>query len=761
MDWQKTIPMAVWGRYVDGLASVGLAGWALVCVVFVALAASLLRWPTGESRLRRPVKVAAWLLPAAGALAWAWHQRWISDDAFISFRYARNLALGHGLVFNPGERVEGYTNFLWTLLLAGASKLHLAPGLTSLVLGLLSLAACLALVRDLADRLSPRRAPVILSIGVVLLATHTFIADYGTSGLETVFAATLVLLSLHRALAARPLQAGLASVAAIMAHPDHAIFYGALAAALWLQNRSRRDLLRYLAPMLLVYTPYFLWRWHYYGSFFPNTFYAKSASEAYLSQGYVYVVVCVIGGGLMGWLPLALLGLYTKRNHLLGRFIMLALPPYLFYVMKIGGDFMMGRLLIPLMPPLALLVELGARNLSAARQRACAYAGIALAMASVLPIRVIRPSEKLFHIADERSFYPVHSVTPMRVDSPFTNWSDSLIRAFGRGPDGPTTAIGCIGIVAYRTGYPMLDVFGLTDPNVARQPIAVRGRPGHEKRAAPGYLLDRGVLITDQPVYPPEYARLTEVIPGRIPLYLAAYDPHVVTALRAQDHNAFADMEQLLEHYAPPVALPDRFACDLWFFETYYFAHQDPTRRDAFVDKMRAAGHLSALDAELRRLPHGSTPSGWIRAGGIDFEQIDQRDWLVHGTAFDGWPSLQDSAGQGTVARRVGAFLNSFSVVEGDRAIGQLQSPSFTIEGDIITLLVAGGRDPDRLRVDLLIDGYVIASATGCGSEILGRRVWDVTEHVGRQARLVIRDGSPDGWGHIVLDEVTQWRRAR
>src|SRR5690242_17979411 len=38
-------------------------------------------------------------------------------DAFISMRYARNLALGHGPVFNPGERVEGYTNFLWTLIL--------------------------------------------------------------------------------------------------------------------------------------------------------------------------------------------------------------------------------------------------------------------------------------------------------------------------------------------------------------------------------------------------------------------------------------------------------------------------------------------------------------------------------------------------------------------------------------------------------------------------------------------------------------------
>src|SRR5256714_11236242 len=59
----------------------------------------------------------------------------VSDDAYISFRYARNLAEHGQLVFNLGERVEGYTNFLWTVLLAGLYKLGLAPESTSRVLG--------------------------------------------------------------------------------------------------------------------------------------------------------------------------------------------------------------------------------------------------------------------------------------------------------------------------------------------------------------------------------------------------------------------------------------------------------------------------------------------------------------------------------------------------------------------------------------------------------------------------------------------------
>src|SRR5262245_5079445 len=52
----------------------------------------------------------------------------LTDDAFISFRYARNFSAGAGLVFNPGfERVEGYSNFLWVLILAAGNRLGWAP----------------------------------------------------------------------------------------------------------------------------------------------------------------------------------------------------------------------------------------------------------------------------------------------------------------------------------------------------------------------------------------------------------------------------------------------------------------------------------------------------------------------------------------------------------------------------------------------------------------------------------------------------------
>lgn len=66
--------------------------------------------------------------------------RWVCDDAFLSFRYADNLVEGAGLVYNPGEFVEGYTNLLWTLLLALFRWIGVEPIPVSQVLGVLAYA---------------------------------------------------------------------------------------------------------------------------------------------------------------------------------------------------------------------------------------------------------------------------------------------------------------------------------------------------------------------------------------------------------------------------------------------------------------------------------------------------------------------------------------------------------------------------------------------------------------------------------------------
>ena len=70
----------------------------------------------------RPTNAAArlsgFVIVALPGVWQAWALRFVQDDAYISWRYAENLARGLGLVWNEGEYVEGYTNFLWTVILA-------------------------------------------------------------------------------------------------------------------------------------------------------------------------------------------------------------------------------------------------------------------------------------------------------------------------------------------------------------------------------------------------------------------------------------------------------------------------------------------------------------------------------------------------------------------------------------------------------------------------------------------------------------------
>ena len=748
----------LWTRLAKAVPELSATEWTVGGLVLLLAALALLRWPKRWERARTPVR---WCVAVAlcGAALWrAWDLRWVSDDAFISFRYARNFAEGYGLVFNPGERVEGYTNFLWTALLVPAAALKIPLGITSIVLGLLAMAAAMLLTVRVASIICPRRGRAVFPIAALLLATSYVFANYGTSGLETMFAAALVLLALERALAGRMMQAGLAGILATMAHPDHGVFYAALGAAIVLDRRNRRDVFRFALPFLSIYLPYFLARWWYYGSFFPNTYYAKSGGDSYYTQGLDYVLICVMAGGLVWWLPMFFIGLHAQRHKLFGKFMIIAVPVYLLYVMKIGGDFMLGRLFVPLLPLAALAVESGARHLAGSRRLVWAMVGVVLAALSALPIRVVRIGEKFHHVADERSFYEIETLHPMRIRSPSTRFADRLKETVGTGFDGPLVGNGCVGIVGYETGLPFLDAFGLTDPVIARKPIAVRGRPGHEKLASGSEMFAGGAVMTDIGVYPPEYDRLTEALPG-IPVRLVAYREDIVRSFRKLPPDAPLDVPHFLKNYQAPPNDHSRFMCDLWFFEAYYFAHQGGERREEFVRKLQDGTMLTPQAATFYSLPDGRVPDGYSRVMAIDFAHEDFGRWMRVGTAFDTLPATSAVGGQSVVAGNVGPFINTFTVNRGDDATGALQSPSFRIDGDVITLRVGGGRDSEQLRVSLIIEGREAVNATGCGTEIMGRRIWDVSNHIGREASVMIVDRSPGRWGHILVDEIEVWRK--
>ena len=613
------MPDALTQRFLHELSELRASGLLAAEIGLAAIVAGLALRPQSSPRTRF-VAALSFSVCIAVWVVLAWQQRWVCDDAFISFRYARNWAEGKGLVWNPGERVEGYTNFLWTALIAGMLRLHADPVASVVGLGFASALVALALCWKLSRELSPGPGALLVAPSVVLLAGNHLFAQFTTSGLETMFAATLSLFALERAINDRLLSAGFAGVLATMAHPDHALAYAALFFALCLDPAARRGGVKglitfvrpYVVPFFVLYVPYFVCKALYYGSFVPNTYYTKSAGSDYFSQGVTYLLISVASLGFLGTLPLAVASLFMLRNSLLVRYMALLGPTYLFYVAKIGGDFMLGRLLVLLLLPLAVLLDAGAQALFArgGRSRFGGLLGCAAAGSLLISLPIVRPFEKYNHVADEQTFYRLQDLRADAVVSQLTDMARSLQLALARvsGPDLPTMVTGCVGIVGYLTGLRIIDSYGLTDPHVARQPIAERGRPGHEKLISLAYALDSGGDFTDLTLWPARFNRYTEFHVGNRAYHLLAHRPRRVAAFRTGSNVLMPPTSAQLQFYHPGQG---QLECDQWFFDTFYFRHHPHAEKLSFVQRMVDEGYLDPSLQEFENMSPGEHPSGY------------------------------------------------------------------------------------------------------------------------------------------------------
>ena len=143
-----------------------------------------------------------------------------------------------------------------------------------------------------------------------------------------------------------------------------------------------------------------------------------------------------------------------------------------------------------------------------------------------------------------------------------------------------------------------------------------------------------------------------------------------------------------------------------------------------------------------------------------DFEGDSYGAWTVEGTAFGSAPARGALPGQMAVDGFEGkGLVNSFT--GGDDSTGTLVSPPFEIERPYLAFLIGGGNAPEKLALELLVDGKSVRRATGGndrpgGSETLLRESWDVSDLVGKRATLRIVDAATGSWGHLNVDQVVQ-----
>lgn len=372
---------------------------------------------TGDRRL---LAIAA----AAGCLALfgGWRLFWfLTDDAFIAFRYVSNAHLGYGYVWNapPFLPVEGYTSFLWTVLLdvvwriTGVEPPDSANWLSLLfACGTLTLSGRLLLRLDWSDRLRPRRAVFLALMFAYLLLNRTFLA-WSSSGLETALFNFLVLLWASALLfapatARRLALAGSAAAALALTRPDGLLYCAVTAAAVFLvafgapeRRGARRILLAGLAPLAVV-VAHEAWRLAFYGAWLPNTYYAK-VSGAWPQSGVRYLWSFTLEYALWAvaavavWALVATLRrggrrriLPADRRELAARApaaagVLALLLHFAYYTFVVGGDHFEFRVYSHLLPLIFLATVWCLNRLDRGPGPALAVAGAVLLLSLPLP----------------------------------------------------------------------------------------------------------------------------------------------------------------------------------------------------------------------------------------------------------------------------------------------------------------------------------------------------------------------------------------
>ena len=485
----------------------------------------------------------------------------LCDDAFISFRYARNLAHGFGLVFNPGfERVEGYTNFLWVLLLAAGERIGISPEAAARPLSLLATVALWAVVVSwVFGREGPRAGPWAAAAAGAVLASARSVAVWSTGGLETRLFELLAVAGTLRLLleidadansAARRPWSGLLLGLATLTRPDGALIGGcALGAGLVLdpeRRRSARQWAARAAGFVLPVAAHTAFRLLYYGELVPNTYAAKVGGRFWWDMGLAYAGSFALEYGVFLWVPVLVFA--ASRHVRTGRrrdavVIAAATMPHALYIIAIGGDHFEFRPFDLLFPFAAVLLASGLAECAerfSARVAIGAVAAVLFGLAW-LPAR----SHAEFPRDRYRTGFPGMAIE----DGAAARWlepaRDPLLRlpvldlwprghralldvtsraavglrqeehaqflatvrpegrslraaiAAGEIPTDLHIALACVGAIPYESDLRTLDRLGLTDARVARMPGVSRLRViAHERRDTAGYEREAGVDVS-------------------------------------------------------------------------------------------------------------------------------------------------------------------------------------------------------------------------------------------------------------------------
>ena len=439
--------------------------------------------------------------------------RW--DDAYITFRYAQNLAAGRGLIWNiGGPNVEGFTSLIDVILLALGIKAGISPVIWSVVLGVLSvLISIYIVVRILVDQFRFLHPIAAVALGIYLVDDVTSI--HVTSGLETQLFVVFLVLMAYQGLSflkVPQLKHGILFsfflFTTILTRPEGVLYGSAIFLVLFFFLYKNRENFVYasglkyliLAGLLFVFLVfvYGIWKLSYFGYLLPNPFYVKSnqlSFDGIKYVGYFILSISILYSPFLAGVIISFLKNKTKPGKLNG-----VLLYELFLLLAPVG--------LALCYYLTIIHEVGGAHRFSYPTYLFIVSALAITISLMFRERVIRTSTANILIALSIVYLGIMSIvqthlqfSPIPVDE-FTQYHLTIANALKETKLGPDGKVLCdaSGIIPYTSGFTQVDRVGLTDNFLSgRKKVSQKEREdymwnqnpdvyiGYELPATPGF----------------------------------------------------------------------------------------------------------------------------------------------------------------------------------------------------------------------------------------------------------------------------------
>lgn len=433
----------------------------------------------------------------------------IQDDAFITFRYANNFIDGHGLVFNIGERVEGFTSILWVLILSSVKILGLDlvgfSQISGVALGILSIWITFLLTKlffsnnilyttpSLKGEKTFFGALVNLLPATMLAFTGAF-QYWAISGMEVTLFISFFLISIYLYLEAiryeKPLTrfSVFISIASLV-RPEAVLLFIVLILHFWFRLYKKHENIalniffreivseKNRTPILIFFLTNFallIFRLFYYGFPLPNTFYAKTGlSYEYLTAGLDYIYdffkTYLLYGTILFSASLLFINKEAKQNiGLLLSIIMI----FIIYSIVIGGDVLpLFRFVLPVLPLIYILFIKSFLTLGNVLQKRIKNSfenlpaiGTIIISLLIIYYNYITPKEKI----EKYSYFENQLVKKMSASGKWL--AQKQIESERKLIVAATT----IGAVSYYSNARVIDMLGLTDATIAHNPKPIK-----------------------------------------------------------------------------------------------------------------------------------------------------------------------------------------------------------------------------------------------------------------------------------------------